>query len=157
MVQESEKLRIVLDANVLFSGVVSRKGCPAQILDLVAKNEVILLLNDYIISEVETHLAEKGSQSNIGWFRSFVSTNAIEKSPIPPINQVMEFEYLVPRDLNDVPIVLSAYNANADFLVSGDKDINSHNETTAEIVNIVKVVTPRVFADLFEKHYSGEE
>lgn len=85
-------IRIVLDANVLFSGCAFKSGNPRKILDLVAKHKVALVINKYIVEEV-----------------------------------------------------------NVDYLISSDKDINSHNETTSNIDKLITVMTPRQFIDIIFK------
>jgi len=79
MALSGARIRIVLDANVLFSGCAFNEGgYPRQILDLVAKREVCLVINGYIISEVVDHLIEKNKRESVRWFSSFLSTALVD-------------------------------------------------------------------------------
>ena len=146
MALSGARIRIVLDANVLFSGCAFNEGgYPRQILDLVAKREVCLVINGYIISEVVDHLIEKNKRESVRWFSSFLSTALVDTVSTPSPDQVKANLYLVPRDPKDVPIVLTAINSNVDYLISGDGHINSHNESTHHIDKLVSVLTPKEF------------
>lgn len=46
-----ESLFAVIDTNVLISGLISPKGCPARIVDLLRSGEVRMVLDDRILCE----------------------------------------------------------------------------------------------------------
>ena len=150
MAKKGEKYRIVIDTNVIVSGIFTKSRNPARILDLVAKGEVILILSEYIIAEVLATLTKHNMDESIIWFNTFISQTPIEIVPIPTRLQVDQNQHLVPRDPKDVVIVLTAINAKADYLISGDGDLNSHNESTKEIDTRVQVLNPKDFLDLLE-------
>lgn len=151
MAKKGEIYRIVLDSNVIFSGIHSKTGIPATLLDLVAKGEVILILTEYIIDEVLKTLSKYQMHESIIWFNAFISQALVEKVPIPSELQVEQNLNMVPRDPNDVVIVLTAINSEVDFLISGDRDLNSHDESTKEIDALVNVLNPKEFLDLLHK------
>lgn len=152
MAKKGEIYRIVLDSNVIFSGIYTKTGNPGTILDLVAKGEVILILSEFIIDEVFNTLSRHQMSESIIWFRTFISQASIEIIQIPSEPQVEQNLHLVPRDPKDVVIVLTAINAEADYLISGDSDLNSHNESTKEIDALINVLTPKDFISLFRKN-----
>lgn len=79
-------------------------------------------------------------------FRFFILC-LVELVAVPSPNQVESNLHLVPRDPKDVPIVITALNSNADYLVSGDKHINSHDESTIHIDSLITVLTPKEFIE----------
>lgn len=151
MAKKGEIYRIVLDSNVIFSGIHSKTGIPATLLDLVAKGEVILILTEYIIDEVKKTLSKYQMLESIIWFDTFISQALVEIVPLPSALQVEQNLHLVPRDPKDVVIVLTAINSEVDFLISGDRDLNSHDESTKEIDAHVNVLSPREFLNLLDK------
>ena len=46
-------LTIVLDTNVLISGLLSSKGAPAKILDLILGDQVLVAYDNRILGEYE--------------------------------------------------------------------------------------------------------
>jgi putative PIN family toxin of toxin-antitoxin system len=50
-------VRIVLDTNVLVSGLLSPHGPPGRILDLILAGELVLVVDDRILSEYHSVLA----------------------------------------------------------------------------------------------------
>jgi putative PIN family toxin of toxin-antitoxin system len=54
-----EGIRIVLDTNVLVSGLLSPHGAPARILNLVVNGDVLLVLDSRVFSEYSDVLKRK--------------------------------------------------------------------------------------------------
>jgi putative PIN family toxin of toxin-antitoxin system len=52
-------MKIVLDTNVLVSGLINPNGIPAQILNLILNEELIVLYDSRIIEEYELVLSRK--------------------------------------------------------------------------------------------------
>ncbi len=64
--------------------------------------------------------------------------------PDPTIGEVAANKNLV-RDYSDIPVALSAIKAKVDYIVSEDKDLSAHDETTAELRKHVKVLISGTF------------
>ena len=52
-------MKIVLDTNVLVSGLINPKGVPAKILNLILNEKIIVLYDNRIIREYETVLSRR--------------------------------------------------------------------------------------------------
>lgn len=111
--------RVFLDSNVIISGLLSAKGAPRVILDLLCLHLPNLrgLTGDYNMMEIERNLARKLS-SALPVFKEYLPRLNLEIIPLPA------YEALVPwlgiTADKDVPVIVSAINGKADFLVTGD-------------------------------------
>ena len=52
-------MKIVLDTNVLVSGLINPKGVPAKILNLMLNEKIIVLYDNRILREYETVLSRR--------------------------------------------------------------------------------------------------
>ena len=64
--------------------------------------------------------------------------------PDPSAAEIVQERGLV-RDETDLPIALAAINAGVEYLVSEDKDLTAHDETTAELRQRLVVLLPGTF------------
>lgn len=110
--------RIVIDTNILVSGLLNASGRPARVLDLAVNAEVTLLVDERILEEFATVLARPK-------FRS-----AIEPSAVDALLAVLSRlgERVAPRaldlclaDAGDAPFLEVAVSGNADALVTGNQ------------------------------------
>src|SRR5436190_6380382 len=129
-------MRVVFDTNVLFAAFVARTGLCAQILEAcLAEHDVFL--SQYIVIELARHLQGKANvpenlvQSAINGLVEGAST--VEPAQVPGD---------VTRDPDDLPILGTAVAANADILVTGDKDL-----LVLEKFRNVEMLAPRAFHD----------
>lgn len=111
--------RVFLDSNVILSGLLSSKGSPRIILDLLCLHLPNLkgLTGDYNMMEIERNLARKLATA-LPAFKEYLPLLNLEIIPTP------SYEALVPwlgvTADKDVPVIVSAINGKADFLVTGD-------------------------------------
>jgi uncharacterized protein len=80
--------RIVLDTNVLVSGLLSPYGAPAGILDLVVNGKVTLVLDSRIFSEYREVLNRKKfsfSRDAVEDLMAFIGHEGLFVTPIPLI------------------------------------------------------------------------
>ena len=109
---------IVLDTNVLVSGLLNPHGAPGRIIDLVLAGEMQLAFDDRIIAEYSEVLqrAKFGfSQRRIEAILDFIHLSGIHVSA-PPL--AMEN---IP-DHDDLPFAEVAVAANTAALVTGNRD-----------------------------------
>ena len=79
-------LHIVLDTNVLVSGLLSPHGAPARILDLVIRGDVIIVLDGRIFSEyADVMRRDKFSfpEHAVNEIITFIEKEGIFISPVP--------------------------------------------------------------------------
>lgn len=146
------KLRVMVDANVLFAGTIWPRF-PYAVLQHAAQADYQLVLSPLIIHEARTHIARYDA-AYIPLFDEFLSLIQFEKVPSPSDEEIAANATLV-RDLKDVHVALSAINANVDVLVSSDKDLTAQDETTVALRERLTVLLPGTFLRV-HMGWSGE-
>lgn len=118
-------LRIVLDTNVLLSGIAYPGSVPGKIMSAWRHGSVEVLLSSFILDElcrVRPRLTHRHGLS-AAEIDDLVDILAIQAEVVDPL-PVDDAEL---RDVNDQPVLgtlLAARSANgADYLVTGDKDL----------------------------------
>jgi putative PIN family toxin of toxin-antitoxin system len=132
-------MRVVLDTNVLISGLAFPGSKPDQILSRIRRGDPELFISPFILSELDRVLREK--------FRFTKREAAIRVHAIRAIARLirpMERMTVVTANDDDNRILECAAAAQADFLVTGD---------TKHLLPLVsyrgaKIVTPTQFLDL---------
>jgi predicted nucleic acid-binding protein len=111
--------RVFLDSNVIISGLLSAKGAPRIILDMLCLRLPNLhgLTGDYNMMEIERNLTRKLS-TIVPVFKEYLPRLNLEIIPLPTYEALVPwFGVIVDKD---VPVIVSAINGMADFLVTGD-------------------------------------
>jgi putative PIN family toxin of toxin-antitoxin system len=110
-------MRIVLDTNVLVSGLLNPDGAPGRLLDLILVGELQVLYDDRILAEYSDVLERPQfsfppdlTRLIVGYFRLF--GESVTALPLP-------FESL--PDPDDNPFSGVAISGNADMLVTGNQ------------------------------------
>ena len=133
-------LRVVLDTNVLLSGIAYPASVPGKILAAWRHGSVDVLLSDYILSELRRVLPRLVhrhglTQAEIDDLVDILSIQAEVIDPLPSTEPQL-------RDANDLPVLgtlLSAVKTSAgDYLITGDKDLLS-------MADRYPIVTPAQF------------
>jgi len=111
--------RAFLDSNVIISGFLSAKGAPRIILDLLCLHLPNLqgMTGAYNMIEIERNLARK-LPSALPVFQEYLPRMNLEIVPLPKYEE-LEPWFGITAD-KDVPVIVSAINGKADFLVTGD-------------------------------------
>ncbi len=126
-------MKIVLDTNVLVSGLINPKGVPAKILNLILNEQILVLYDNRILREYETVLSRRK-------FR-------FEKEIIEPLIDFIKNEgsFIVANPLNivfkdedDKMFLEVAKSGNAEYLITGN---------TVHFPNEQIIVTPREFIE----------
>ncbi|MHB8697803.1 MAG: putative toxin-antitoxin system toxin component, PIN family [Sulfuricaulis sp.] len=115
-------MRVVIDTNVLVSGLISRSGPPAQIVNAVLRSDIIPVMSEATFAELEEVLHRPRLQS---YFRD---SRITPFQLLTVLKTVAEFSKPGQsrqrmRDPTDRPFVeLAATHPAPDFIVTGDKD-----------------------------------
>lgn len=116
-------MRVCLDTNVLVSGIFW-KGIPGKILDHWVKDDFDIVVTMPVLTEYQRVLREIGSKIDSSltdeWARVLVERSSIVIF-ITPIKRWS-------RDVDDDKFVQCALAGNADYLVTGDKDLLDMDE-----------------------------
>ena len=132
-------MKVVIDTNVLLSGLMSPDGAPGRIIAawVEARFDVALSLDQ--LAEIGRVLEYPKVRRNLGWDdqqieqfikQLYIRAEVVELGPISAE---------VPRDPSDAPILATLAAAHADILVTGDRDLLALRErypieTPAEFV-----------------------
>ncbi|HVC36334.1 MAG TPA: putative toxin-antitoxin system toxin component, PIN family [Candidatus Dormibacteraeota bacterium] len=114
---DKNKPRIVIDTNVLISGIVFG-GKPRQILDLLAKQSVIVIVAEEILTELRRKISTK--------FPDFIEDlNKVELllKRDAVLIKLGEISINISRDPDDNKFIESAILGRCSFIITGDKDL----------------------------------
>lgn len=109
-------LRVVMDTNVLYAGLRSRRGASFAILDALWQGQWTLLLSNTILTEYEEILRRDAAALNLTHERTDCLLDAI--CSIAERRQVSDVWAPVLPDPDDEAFVQLAVEAGADHLVS---------------------------------------
>ncbi|MBI3547113.1 MAG: putative toxin-antitoxin system toxin component, PIN family [Gammaproteobacteria bacterium] len=115
-------MRVVIDTNVLVSGLISRSSPPAQIVNAVLRGDIIPVMSHASFAELEEVLHRPRLQSyfrnaRITPFQLLTALKTIAEFPKPGHSKQRM------RDPTDrIFVELAASHPTPDFLVTGDKD-----------------------------------
>ena len=117
---EKQPVRVFLDSNVILSGLLSEKGSPRLILDVLSLQIPDLqgVTGEYNILEIERNLARK-MPNLLPLYRKYLPLLGLEIVPLPAPETIAAMAgKSVAKDL---PVLASAMACQADYLVTGDK------------------------------------
>jgi putative PIN family toxin of toxin-antitoxin system len=138
-------MRVVLDTNVVVSGVIKEEGPPGQILSrLFQARQYISVTSLEILAEIQEVLQRPKIRRYHGWtdeeIDAFVTFLYAESDVT-----VGTLTVNVARDPQDNKFLACASEGNADYLVSGDDDL-----LQIEVFERTQIVRPRVFLEILQ-------
>lgn len=139
----AKSLRVFLDSNVIISGVLSDRGAPRIILDILTLNlpGIVGMTGEYNLLEIERNLGRKLPRAIPVW-REYQPALGLVIVPLPPPNDIERYTGITAA--KDVPVLVSALNGQADVLVSGDmKDFGHLDDGDFPF----SIYTPSLFLD----------
>ena len=135
-------LRVVLDTNVLVSGLAYPASVPGHIVGAWRQGALDVVLSRYILDELARVLPRLNHR--LKWqpedFADLIDILAIEADVVEP----QTLEASAARDAADVPVLGTLIAAKADYLITGDGDLLALAERHP-------IVTP---AEFWKKHGS---
>jgi len=145
-------VRVVLDTNVLVSGLVARLGVPRQILDAWVEGCFTLVTSLYLVEELVHVLSYPRIAKRLR-----ISSEEVEALLAALLSQaeVVPGHLCLPgvtRDPKDDSVVACAKEGQADCIVSGDQDLLVLGEYEG-----IQVVTPRQFMQSILKSGGSEK
>ncbi len=131
---------IMIDSNVLFSSALSRTGTPFQafVKAVSPPNKGIICKQN--VEELRRTFNRK-LPHKIYALDSFLSISLIMLEIVPVPETTNELEKCV-RDVDDRPILRAAIAANADIILTGDRDLLEAN------IAHPRILTPAQFLNL---------
>ncbi len=135
-------MKVVLDTNVLVSGLMSPDGVPGQILAAWSEAQFEVVSSREQLAEIARVLAYPKVRRILNWndhrIEQFIQRFYLRI-------EIVELDAVgvdVPRDADDAPMLNTLIVSEADFLVTGDQDLlvlNRHYpiETPSEFIQRV--------------------
>jgi len=138
-------VRVFLDSNVILSGLLSDKGAPRTILDLLTLKLPFLVgsTGRYNLIEIERNL-EKKMPEILSVYKRYLPKLNLKIIHLPRQEELREFSGKIAN--KDVPVLVSAIRSKVDFLVTGDKQHFQKLKSPGDYS--FKIVTPSEFIDL---------
>jgi putative PIN family toxin of toxin-antitoxin system len=135
------RLRVVLDTNVLVSGLAYPESVPGRILSAWQQGGLDVVLSRHILDEMVRVLPRLSRiKMSPAEFRDLADSFMFLADIVEPSNEPDE----TLRDNNDQAVLGTLRAAQADYLITGDKDLLA-------LANRYAIVTPAVF---WERHGS---
>jgi putative PIN family toxin of toxin-antitoxin system len=132
-------MRVVIDTNVVLSGLIKPDSVPGQMLHAWRNGSFRLVLSDFLIEEIAETLTRPKIQALVPWSKRKIDRFVLELrafcDEVEPANLKADY----PRDPDDIPVLATLIASNADVLVTGDRDLLALREqypieTPAEFV-----------------------
>lgn len=135
--------RVVVDTNVLVSGLFGIKDSPSsQILNAFRNQKIILATSPAILKEVVDVINRDRIIKRIKMSQKeridFIN-KLIERCDVTPGSKL---QGVVSRDVKDDKFLSCAVEAQADYIITGDEDLLELKEYEG-----IKIVTPREFIE----------
>jgi len=139
-------VRVFLDSNVILSGLFSEKGAPRIILDVMSLRLPFLVCSTgrYNLIEIERNL-EKKMPSALSVYKSYFPRLNLKITPLPEGREVKQWSGRIAD--KDIPVLLSAIQSKADFLVTGDKGY--FEKVKSSVQYPFRIVSPAEFLDVY--------
>lgn len=137
-------LRVVMDTNVLVSGLFGIKNSPSsKIFQTVQKQKIILVISPAILEEVADVINRKRiaklTKMNEEDRKEFIA-ELIERSDVTAGKQLSQ---IVGRDLKDTKFLACGVEGKANYIITGDEDLWVLKEYEG-----IKILKPREFVEL---------
>ncbi len=114
-------LRVVLDTNVLVSGIAYPAGTPGKILGAWKRGAVVVVLSNHIVGELSRILPRMNHRLN--WepqkFKEEVELLALLAQMVEPA----ALPQAAVRDSGDLLVLGTLLASKADYLITGDDDL----------------------------------
>jgi predicted nucleic acid-binding protein len=136
--------KIFLDSNVILSGLISDKGPPRIILDVLTLRLPFLAgsTGKYNLIEIERNLKKK-MPGLLSAYKRYLPRLYLKIIPLPRQAELREYSGQIMD--KDIPVLVSAIRGKADFLITGDKQHFERLKTSRKYP--FKIVTPSDFID----------
>ncbi len=147
-------VRLFLDSNVILSGLLSDRGAPRIILDVLNVGFPFLTgsTGKYNLIEIERNL-KKRLPGLWPVYKRYLPRLNLKVIPVPLPEELREFSGKIAD--KDIPVLVSAIRAKADFLITGDKQhfgklkgVEKYQLTIVTPSDFVDSILPGILKDL---------
>jgi putative PIN family toxin of toxin-antitoxin system len=134
-------ITVVLDANVIISGIIAPRGASAAILDAWRQGYIEVVTCPGLIGEVAEKLALPRIREKYGLADGDIQSIVIRLSQAARVVPGQIAVSPAPPDPDDSMVVAAALEGNAQFIVTGDKGLLKFGASSP-----CPTVSPRQFA-----------
>jgi putative PIN family toxin of toxin-antitoxin system len=140
------KPRVLLDANILISGLVFSGGKEHSVLKMARDGQIILIVPEFVAWETRRILRDKfrNNQHLLDQYLSHVDYEFISWGSM--VGFLGEYSGVL-RDMDDNPILASFLAVNPDFVLTGDRDLR---EDLNKYLGTNRAVTSSEFLEMYE-------
>jgi putative PIN family toxin of toxin-antitoxin system len=133
-------MKLMVDANIIVSAILFPKSIVAKTFKHMIDNN-ILVLSQYTLDEVDDVFNEKFPH-RIDEMKEFMKKVPYE---LFDLKRIDNRKYPSIRDIDDLPVLANAIEANIDLLITGDKDFDEIKIETP------KIMKPREYIEKYVK------
>ena len=123
-------LRVILDTNVLLSGIAFSQSNPGQIVSAWRQGSIDVVLSSYILDELRRNLPKLTKYHGLSSaeINDLVESFYLLSEIVEPIVEPIPSEDPALRDISDEPVLGALIAAKhseegIDYLITGDKDL----------------------------------
>lgn len=146
--------KLLLDSNIITDGLFSRFGLSKSILALCAAGTCRMILAEWVKTEIERNilkkidvLGESQAEQLLEDYQGFIKLTRPQIIPLAIESRIIANRALI-RHFADVPVVLAAIDAEADWLITRNR-AHFTDEVAAKIG--IRIASPgEFFAALIE-------
>jgi len=138
------KPKVLIDTNILISGLVFLRGNEHRIMKLAEDREIVLILPEFVLEEARMVLARsfRGHEAILDVFLSRVEHTVLSWKEI---TQLVSFYEKKVRDKKAAPLLASVVAAKPDFAVTGDVALREDVKRCGEVAGVAKICSSRQF------------
>jgi putative PIN family toxin of toxin-antitoxin system len=145
---QKERVSVLLDTNILISGLVFANGNEHRILKLIEDGTISLVLPETVMIESKEVLKEKfeglGSLLNL-----FLDKLDYELVRLDDILLRIDRDSGKMRDKKDTPIFSAAALAKPNYVITGDQKLRLDLLGSPELIKSTKICSSREFLNLY--------
>lgn len=146
MTSDRARPRVVVDTNLFVSGLLSKHGSPFALVEVVRAATILLVLTEPLKDEYRRVLRRPRFAERYGLTREEVEDFLLVVDAAATIVPVMDEHIVLVRDPADQMVLDAALSGQADYLVTGDKDLLVLKEHPG--LGGLRIVTAREFLDM---------
>jgi uncharacterized protein len=117
-------LRIVLDTNVLLSGLMLPDSTPGKIVGAWRRGNFSLVLSEPMLDEIARVLAYPKIRKRLGWDDETIARYIALLRFEAEVVSIAGIEATVPADPDDDHLLATLIAGKADWLITGDRDFD---------------------------------
>jgi putative PIN family toxin of toxin-antitoxin system len=122
-------VRIVLDTNVLLSGLMLPDGAPGKIVNAWRRRQLSLALSEPMLEEIARVLAYPKIRKRLDWDDETIARYIALLRFEAEVVSIAGVEANVPADPDDNHLLATLIVSKADWLITGDRDFDEISES----------------------------